>query len=154
MWPILASKSFLGLLALLGAAHVNAPPEEVQVTVVAILASDQHKVVDKKVEDIAKAVGKQYPDLTGFKLGVMTCKPVKVNTKDKFPLTENESATIVVIHAANKDNKVRLTIKAPEVGEVTYTSCCGKFFPLMTGYKTKKGERLLVAVMVEPCKEK
>ena len=49
-------------------------------------------------------------------------------------------------------NRVRLAVKAPLAGEITYTTCCSKFFPIMTRYLTKDNERLIIAIMVKPKK--
>jgi hypothetical protein len=37
------------------------------------------------------------------------------------------------------------------VGEITYSTICGKCFPIVTRFQTKDRERLIVAVMVRPC---
>ena len=56
-------------------------------------------------------------------------------------------------HAADSKNRVGLTVKAPLQGEIQYTTCCGKFFPIVTRYQTKNKELLIVAIRVQPCKE-
>ena len=60
----------------------------------------------------------------------------------------------VVRQGADDENKVCLKVKLPCTGEYCYKTCCGKFFPIATCHKTKKGECLFIAVMVEPCKGK
>jgi hypothetical protein len=40
------------------------------------------------------------------------------------------------------------------MGEVEYTTCCGKFFPIITRYQTKDKERLIIAIRVQPCNKK
>ena len=42
-------------------------------------------------------------------------------------------------------------IPPPLVGEITYMTICGKFFPIVTRYQTKDKDRLIIAVMVKPC---
>ena len=44
-----------------------------------------------------------------------------------------------------------LRTQSPELGEVTYACACDKFFPVVTPYRTKKGETLIVTVMAKPC---
>jgi hypothetical protein len=146
----------LALLALLLA--VRAPlsgcekdEEEVKVSVVAILATDRDDKVDPKLECIAKEVKKKDPKLTGVRQGVMTCKPVKVGSKEKFDLVEDQVVCVTIDHAADKNNRVQLKIKAPMLGEITYDTCCGKFLPVMTPYKTKDGDVLFIAIRVQPC---
>jgi hypothetical protein len=41
------------------------------------------------------------------------------------------------------------------MGEITYSCCCGKYFPIITRYQTKDNERLIIAIGVHCCdKEK
>lgn len=127
--------------------------KDIQVVVVAILGTDRDAVIDRKVKDVAREVQKQHPRLTGFRLATMTSKTLAVGASETFPLVEDQVATVVVQQAADKDNRVRLKIKPPKVGEITYTAVCGKYFPIITRHTTKNGERLILAVMVRPCKD-
>lgn len=127
--------------------------EDVRVTVLAILATDRNDKIDDKIKCIADEVRKEEPTLTGFKLVHMASKSVEVGKKEKFPLVDDEAASIVVNQARDmeKDKRIGLTVKAPRVGEITYRTCCSKFFPIVTRYQTKDGSRLILAVMVKPC---
>lgn len=149
VWLVLALA--VGLLAL--PTPIRAGDEEVRVSVVVILASDKDATVDPRLECVAREVKKQRKDLNlvGFRLGTLNCKSIKVGHREEFPLVEGKSATVAVQHGTNADGRVRLRIKAPGVGEITYTTACGKYFPIVSGYKTTKGERLIVAVSVKPC---
>jgi hypothetical protein len=40
------------------------------------------------------------------------------------------------------------------MGEITYESTCGVFFPLFTPLRTKDGEHIILALCVKPCQEK
>ena len=132
-----------------------APGDDVRVTVVAILACDKNDgKVDPKLAEIAKEIQKKKPKLVGFKMGKQTCKAVEVNKEEKIELVEGQSAVVTLLQGPEKDNRVRLRVKAPGVGDVTYKTCCGKYFPLVTGYKTKDGKCLIIAIRVQPCKEK
>jgi hypothetical protein len=155
-WPIRGSRRLFILLMMtaLFAPFSLAFAEEVRVVVVEILASDRHANVDKDLKCIAEEVQKKEPTLTGFRQGRMTCKAVTVGAAEKFPLAEGQSATVTVQHGADKNNRVGLKVKPPLIGEITYTTCCGKYFPIVTRYQTKEGERLIVAIMVKPCKDK
>jgi hypothetical protein len=129
--------------------------EKVQVTVVAILATDQNTVVDPEVRCIAEHIQKLRPRLTGFRLATTTCKSLAVGKKEKFPLVEDQVAWVTVEHGADPDKRYGLAVKLPlGVGEITYTICCEKYFPLWTRYQTKNKECLLIAVMVNPCPKK
>jgi len=141
-----------GLVFLGMASPGHAEDAQVKVTVVVILATDQDKSVDKQLECIAKEVQKTEPSLTGFRLEKITRESLKIGEKEKFQLVDDEVATILVRHGPNEKNRVGLTVKAPHQGNVVYTTCCGKFFPILTRYQTTNNERLIIAVRVQPCK--
>jgi hypothetical protein len=137
------------LIVLLPACRAG---DEIKVTVVAVLATSQNKDVDSKLECLAKEVQKKEPNLTGFKIHRCSCKELSVDQKFEFPLVGKEVAEVSIQKGPGKDDRVRLTIKPPLAGEIIYTSCCGKFFPIITGYQTKDKERLIIAVRVQCCK--
>lgn len=138
-----------------GAAPRAAAGDDVKVAVVAILATRdaQPPKVDAGLENIARQVKKKYPDLTRFRMAQMTSQDVTVGKEQRFKLVDDESAKVVVEHAADKNDRVRLRVTPPQLGAITYTTCCGKYFPIVTPYHTKQRERLIMAVMVSPCKE-
>jgi hypothetical protein len=158
MGPVHWQRSSLALLGVAAGLLALASParaaEEVRVTVVAILATDRNQVVDDRLKDIAEEVRKKHPWLTGFRLAIMTCKPMVVGAKDTFELVEGQEATVQVKHGADKNDMVCLKLKVPRLGEITYGTVCGKFFPVMTRYQTKDKEHLFIAVAVQPCKGK
>jgi len=129
---------------------------EVRVSVVAILASETCTEVDWRLQCIAKEVQKVHPQLKlkGFRLAKMTCKAVPVRGSETFELAVDQTAAITVLRGADKENKVQLKVTPPTLGEITYTTTCGKFFPIVTGYQTKNGEWLILAVRVQPCQGK
>ncbi len=141
----------LAFLACLAAACGTRAEEKIQVTVVAILATDQNKKVEPRLECLAKEVQKTDPTLTGFRLAKCTCQKMEVGKKFEFPLVEDEVAAVVVKHGCDKEDRVGLTVKAPLVGEIAYSGACGKFFPILTRYQTKDKERLIIAIRVQPC---
>ncbi len=128
--------------------------EKVKVTVVAVLATENNKHVDPQLKCLADEVRKIEPKLTGFRTARATCKSLAVNEEFKFPLVDKEVASVLVQHGADKDDQVGLTVKAPQVGEIVYTSACGKFFPIVTRYQTKDKDRLIIMIRVQPCKGK
>ncbi len=151
--PLLAVLAFaVGLLHL--APTAGAADEPVRVTLVAILATERDHVVDAKLKEIADEVRKKHPCLTGFRLGPMTCKSVMLGKRETFDLVEGQVSTVMVLHPADKRNMVCLKVKPPRWGELTYSTVCGKFFPIMTRYQTKDKDHLLIAIAVNPCKEK
>jgi hypothetical protein len=127
--------------------------EEVKVTVAVILATDRNNQVARELKGIAQEVQKKYPHLRGFRLEQITGKSVSVGKSENFALVEDEVATVLVRHAADSKNRVGLTVKPPLQGEIQYTTCCGKFLPIVTRYETKDKERLIIAIRVQPCKQ-
>ena len=97
---------------------------------------------------------KKHPRLTGFHLSRVSCKSLEVGVRDKVDLVAGQTAQVTVRRAADRNNRVQLTVAPPLMGEITYDTCCGKFFPVVTPYETKKKDRLIIAVMVTPCKDK
>jgi hypothetical protein len=130
--------------------------EEVKVTVVSVLATDKDNKVDKKLKELAKRIQAERPDLkfTGFKIGGQTQETLNVNKAHEFELVDKQTAVVTVRQGADAMNKVRLKVKLQCGSEMCYKTCCGKFLPICTCYKTAKGDCLLIAVMVEPCKGK
>jgi hypothetical protein len=91
--------------------------------------------------------------LTGFRLGTITCKTMTVGTKDSFPLVDGQEACIEAKACAEDARRVCLRVKVPCCGGITYSSVCGKYFPILTGYQTRDQQRVIIAVMVRPCDE-
>jgi hypothetical protein len=150
-------KPVLGALAVVAAFQAVTPKvraQEVKVTVVTILATKCNNDVDRRLECVAREVRKKEPGLTGFRVERLTCKSVKLGAENSFRLVDNQEATVVVRHGADKNNRVGLTVKPPLMGEVDYTTCCGKFLLIITRYQTKDKERLIIAVRVQPCNKK
>lgn len=151
MNAILLLTSVSGLMGM--APCGSAEDVKVKVTVAVILATDRDNVVDGDVKCIAEEVQKKYPNLTSFRLERITRKSLPVGTGEKFALVDNKLATVLVRHAADSKNWIGLTVKAPLQGEIQYTTCCGKFFPIVTRYQTKDKELLIIAIRVQPCKK-
>jgi hypothetical protein len=148
--------SFAAIILVAGPwmAAARADDDKIDVTVLAILATDKNSVVDERLKDIAKEIQKNHPTLTGFRVERVTKKPVKVGDKDSFQLVDEKEVVVALSQRDPATGRVTVTIKPPTVGEITYACCCGKFFPVITRYETKESERLIVAVMVKPCHKK
>jgi hypothetical protein len=128
------------------------PP--IRVTVVVVLASTTNTTVDPKLTDLAKKVQKRDPKLTGFRLVTSEGKSIPVGGSSGFELVDGKDLTVKVEKPKDENGRVGLTIKSPDVGSVSYTCVCDKFFPIVTPHKTKTGETLIVVVMAKPCTEK
>lgn len=138
----------IAALVVLTCSGGHAAAQDVRVTVVAILASDRHQNVDSKLQALAAEIKKRDDRLTGFKIDRTTSKPLAIGQKDTFQLISDLTADVTLVQRDEKDNKVRLTVKAPHVGEITYSTSYGKYFPIMTRYQTEKEkEWLILAVM-------
>ena len=150
------------MFALLAAATLAAggPREDcadegpIRVTVVVVLATADNKTVDPKLKELAKEVWKRDKTLTGLKLVDSLAKSIPPGESAEFPLVEKQRLKVTVDKPKDKDGRVGVTIKPPELGEISYACTCDKFFPVVTPYKTKKGETLIVVVMAKPCTQK
>ena len=126
-------------------------PKKVKVSVVVILASEKGGKIDKKLECIAKEVQKMHPKLTNFELGNMGCQSLDLRKLGQFDLVENQTADVTILETADKMGRVCLKVAPPEMGEITYSTPCGKFLPILTPYRTKKDQLLIIAIRVQPC---
>jgi hypothetical protein len=144
--------SLVLLLPLVGRCAAGPPEESVKVTVAVILANGGGKV-DDRLTCLAREVHELHPRLTGFHLGPTTTQSLPLGTAGTFRLVDGQVAVISVKRCAERPGCFCLDVKSKAlVGEMTYSSVCGKYFPLVTDYKTKKdGDQLILAFMVESC---
>ena len=124
-------------------------PGELRVVVVVILATDQHEKIDPRLTEIAAEVKKREPTLTGFEFARMINQPVKVGQREIVKLIEDKTLTVTLEKGPDADDKVRLTVRPPTLGEITYTCKTDKYLPIVTRHITKDKSRLIVAVMVK-----
>jgi hypothetical protein len=130
------------------------PARRVRVSVVVILASETDTRVDRKLTCIAREVHKMDPKLKGFRLAKLSCKSLPLGKADTFVLVDGQSTSITVQKAADKMDRIQLAVGPPMMGEITYSTPCGKFLPIFTPILTKKGEKVIIAVRVQPCHKK
>ncbi len=130
------------------------PQKKVKVTVVVILACQGKEHVDPQLKWIAQEVRKRDKSLTCFQLKSTKCQSLAVEEKGVFKLVDDKTVTGVVKQGADKENRVGLAVTAPDQGEIVYRTVCGKFLPIVSRYQTKSGERLILAVRVQPCNGK
>ena len=128
--------------------------ETVEVAVIAILATDRNDKIDPKLACIARQVRVNHKDLTGFQLAKMTKQSLTVGVKKAFEVVDDQKAGVTVQQGADEKNRVQVKVGPPGMGEITYDTCCGKFLPIVTPYRTKEKDLLIVAVCVKPCHEK
>lgn len=152
--PFSPTSAFAVALIALGAAPAAAD-DKVRITVVAILATARDDHVDTKVDCIAREVQKIEPKLTGFRLHQATCRSIPVGGREEFPLIDSEKVTVTAESGITAEGRVGLRVKPSGLGEITYTTACGKCFPIITRYTTKDTrDRLIIAIMVKPCGRK
>lgn len=129
----------------------KASPEKIKVTLVVILASEEGNQIDPSLKQIAEEIRKRDDQLTSFKVQSITVRKLAENEKSVFKLIDQKTADVVVKHGADENNRVGIAVTAPDQGEIAYRTTCGKYLPIVTRHHTKIGERLIVAVRVDPC---
>jgi hypothetical protein len=148
---VIAALSFVLALA---AAPAEDEKESVEVSVIAILATERNEKVDPKLACIARQVRKTQKELTGFQLATVTQQSLVVGVKSVFEVVDHQKVGVTVQHGADEKNRVQVKLAPPGMGEITYDTCCGKFLPVVTPFRTKDKELLIIAVCVRPCHEK
>lgn len=137
------------VLSLLAAA----PPKDekkdtIEVSVIAILATDRDSKIDPKLACIARQVRKTRKELTGFQLATMTRQSLPLGGKHVFKLVDARKVGVTVQRGPDKKHRVQVKVAPPGMGEITYDTCCGKFLPIITPLHTKNNELLIIAVCV------
>jgi hypothetical protein len=125
--------------------------DPIKVTVVVVVATDNNAKVDAALAELAKQVQKRDPKLTGFKVAATEAKSIPVGDSYTFELMEKQELKVTVTRTKDASGKVALTIKPPGLENITYGCACDKFFPVVTPYRTKSGDVLIIAVMAKPC---
>jgi hypothetical protein len=151
---VLTSRWSFALITLFAIGTPIRAADDVHISVVSILATTKNSTVDPRVECVATEMKKVDPTFTGYSVARMTCKDVVIGSKDSFEVVDGQTVTVTAEKRCEKDSsRVCLKVEAPTLGAITYTTCCGKFVPVVTRYKTKNGDVLIVAVRVKTCKD-
>jgi len=141
-------------------AKADPPPakEAIEVQVLAILVSENHKNVHPKLVDFATLVQVRQPKLTGFKLEQTTVlQSLQLGQSEKVRLVGKEVVEVTVNKERNEKGRIMLTITPPGLNQITYECACSKFFSMATQHYVGKGkdrEQLFIAIMASPCKGK
>jgi len=143
---------FSVLLAL--ATVVRADDRKIRITVVAVLASSTDREVDRRLADLAPELRKKDPSWTGFKVERVNCETIELGGRKSFPLVD-DCEVVIFVKEREESGCVRLLIKPATLGDISYSCCCDKFFPVITRYETRDKKRLVIAVLVHssPCKK-
>jgi hypothetical protein len=123
----------------------------IRVVVVVILATKDNNVVDKKLADLAKEMEKRGSEFTGFKIHSVLSESIEIGKSNSFDLLEEKTLKVAIDKPKDDKGRVGLTITPKDGTEVSYTCACEKFFPILTGHKTKDGPSVIVAVSAKPC---
>lgn len=143
------------MLALLGAAPKEEKKKDIiNVSLIAILATDRNNQIDPQLACIARQVREKHKKLTGFRLATTTKKSLAVGEKTIFEVVSDQKVAVTVQQGADERNRVQLKVGPPGMGTITYDTCCGKFLPIVTEFRTKDNELLIIAVCVRPCHER
>jgi hypothetical protein len=93
-----------------------------------------------------------HPKLTGFHRAKLSYKSLEVGVKETITLCGDKEMAITIQRAADKKNRIQLKVAPPSMGEITYSTPCGKFLPIVTRVRTKSNELIIIAIRVQPCK--
>lgn len=155
-FPLLALPVALAVsVATLADPKADPPkPDQVEVKVLAILASERHKDIHPKLTEFAKQVRKKDSTLTGFQLDRTTGERLELGETKTFPLVGKEVVEVTVNKERNDKGRVMLTIKPPGLDQITYECACDRFFSVATQHyveKDKDRQQLFIAIMAKPC---
>ncbi len=151
--PRIALSALAAFWLAAAATSARADDDKVKVTVVAVLASGQHTEIDKRLKDLAPELKKKDPSWTGFEVERSSAASLKVGEKQSFALVD-DCEVVIEVTGRNDNGGFSLLMKPPTLGEIKYSCCCSKFFPIITRYETKSKKHLIIAVMVQPCGKK
>jgi hypothetical protein len=152
--------STIALTIVVACSDVGARPlgdDEIEVMVVAIMASEHKTEIDPLLKEFAKHVQVKQPNLTGFKIQRSTKEPLTLGESKKFLLVDKEFVEVTVNKDRNEKGRVVLTISPPKLGQITYECVCDKYFAMATQHYVGKGkerEQLFFALMAKPCTKK
>lgn len=144
---------FLLFMPALAAEPCADEKDTVDVAVIAILGSENSNKIDPKLACIAKQVREKNKELTGFQIATISRKELAIGSQVKFDLLDDQKVGVTVLKGADEKNHVELKIAPPRMGEITYDTCCGKYFPIVTKHRTKDNELLIIAVSVRTCRK-
>lgn len=147
------SFSLLGWLLLgpLASPPAAEPPQRVQVTLLVIFASDRGKHIEPLIHCIAEEVRKRNPQWTNFRLDSLMHRSLAVKETATFKVVDKEQVRLVLRQGIDPQQKVELAVTPPCQGEIIYRTVCGKFLPIVTRCRNERGERLILAIRVQPC---
>ena len=157
VYRLTALTLILATLAGAALADCDWPDEKdpVKVTLVIVLASEKGNKIDKNLTMLAAEVQKTHPYLKSFTCKTQEIRSLKPNEKTSMLCVDDQSVEMMVKHGADKENRVSLHVKPPNMSALEYQSVCGKYLPIVTPYKTKKkGDTLILAIKMEPCQKK
>jgi hypothetical protein len=137
---------------LFGPPEPARPANSVRISVVVILANGRNNKVDASLATLAQEVQQNVdPKLTSFHVHRWTCENLTLGVRRSIPLIEDQVLLVTVDSTPDKDGFVHLRLQPPLVDEVPLCAQCGRFLPIVTRYRTRDGDQLLVALRVQSC---
>jgi hypothetical protein len=137
------------VLAGLVTSHLQERP--VKVTVLVVLATAEGQAIEPKLRSLAVEVRKREPNLSSFKHQKTIARSIVNQDTVDLEVLAKQILRVKVEQPRYPDGRVKLTIRPPGLGEITYECVCGKYFPVVTPHVTANGERLILAIMATPC---
>jgi len=125
--------------------------EDINVSILVVLASEEHKNIDDKIKAVAEEIQKKNPKLTGFRLDRTINQTLEPGKTHKMILIDKAELEIVADKRREGEDKITLTVTPPTLGRIVYTCACGKYMPMLTQYTNDRKERLVIVVMAKPC---
>lgn len=150
--------ALLVMMALSTGWAQDKPDPNVEVRVLAILASESNKNVDKRLTNFASEVQKTAPHLTGFRIHHTVAESVPLGQTKKVDLNMLKLVVEVTPNLPKDENgRITLTVQPPGLTAMTYECVCGKY--VVTATQQFKGEgkdreQLFIAIMASPCSGK
>jgi hypothetical protein len=142
-------------LPFLGAAPPEParPANTICVSVVVILANSRGDKVDPRLATLAREVQNNVdPKLTSFEVARWNCENLKPGVCQNIPLVEDQVLKVTIESGPDKEGFVRLKIQPPLVKEVIPLGAqCDRFLPIVSRYRTRNGDQLLVALRIHSC---
>lgn len=123
----------------------------VAVTIVVVMATGANATVDPKLKELAKEVQKRDPKLTGYRIAATESRSIAVGDSATIALADKQTLLVKINKQKDENERITLELTPPQMEAITYACACDKFFPVITPYKTKDGEQLIIAVMAKPC---
>jgi hypothetical protein len=153
LFAVLAFVSAVGTGRLAGGDNKDAEAKNEDkrfpVVVVSILATSRNKVVDPRLQCLADGVQKTEPKLTGFKVENISRQKLGFGQKYEFELIADQTLPVTLEKGMGKEKPLHMRVHPPGMGKIVYEIGCGKYVTVITPFKTKDEDRLIIAIRIQ-----